>query len=82
MSKEEAYETLVKHKVFFDIYNDSKYVPRGQEPSLNEITAALRIINPEFFKGQNGCQDCGVLLIKEADRTRINYLKGLNRYEF
>ena len=85
LSKQEAYEILVKHEVFFAIYNKDKYLPRAQEPALNEITAALRVINPEFFKGQNGCRDRGILLILEADRTRLNYLKSKpdpKRYEF
>ena len=71
---QKAYETLVKHELFFKIFENDKYLPRAQEPALNEITAALRVINPEFFKGQNGCQDCGILLILEANRARLWYI--------
>ena len=80
----EAYETLVKHDVFFQIYRNDKYLPRAMEPTLNEITACMRVINPEFFKGQSGCQDCGALLIAEAARTRDNYIKSKQpkKYEF
>lgn len=84
MSIQEAYETLAKHDLFFQIYRNDKYVPRAQEPALNEITACMKVINPEFFKGQNGCQDCGALLIAEAARTRDNYLKQTQpkKYDF
>lgn len=75
MTIKEANEILLKHKVFFEIYKKDKYVPRAQEPALAEITSALKVINPNFFKGQSGCQDCGMLLIHEAIRRRDEYLK-------
>ena len=79
-----AYETLVKHKVFFDIYAKDLYIPRCQEPALNEITSAFRLINPEFFKGQSGCQGCGAALIVESDRARRWYLENNQpkKYDF
>ena len=73
-----AYEILVKHKVFFDIYSKDKYIPRAHEPSVNEITAAYKVINPNFFKGFNGCSDCGAALIVESNRAREWYLKQTN----
>ena len=70
----QAYETLLKHEIFFQIYEKDKYLPRAQEPAINEITAAYKVINPEFFKRDRGCQDCGALLITEANRARLWYL--------
>lgn len=80
----QAYETLVKHELFYRIYSQDKYIPRAQEPAMNEITAAYKIINPEFFKGQSGCQGCGASLIVESDRARRWYLENNQpkKYEF
>lgn len=79
-----AYETLVKHSQFYEIYAKDKYIPRAMEPTINEITAAYKVINPEFFKGQRGCQDCGAALIVESNRSREWYLKQNppKKYEF
>jgi len=83
MTITEAYEVLVKHTQFFEIYAVNLYVPRAMEGTVNEITEAYKVINPEFFNGRTNCTSCGGLLIVESNRARLDYLKNTpKKYNF
>ena len=74
MTKEQAVKVLQKHSQFFEIYIREKYVPRAMEGTLNEISAAFRVLNLVWFEA-NKCTNCGTSfsMLIEANRLRLSF---------
>lgn len=74
MNREQALDILVKHSQFFELYVQSKYVPRAMEGTINEVLAAYNVINPQY-KHCPGCND--PYFIIDANRYRLERIKQL-----